>query len=236
MFFVFDCITEFSEMRPNTRELSEEEQEVGIRSKIGEGISYPALHRRMLAWVGIWIENNGTPRKQLSWSGDVEKEGFKQLFDGLNHYKDFGLIHFGARSNHLPMFTYKAMQYQLVMPLRLSSHDITYRYSKHNIDLRDQLCNYGADTPANFAELLALINLPENIQKTLTKIALYGKNLGQAVTSNNDHELELETKGYLRVLCIYLAWLRLKHAQGDIENQHYEHLRNRGQKKLASLI
>lgn len=241
MYFVFDCITTFPGIKIDNEQNTQDQD--GEKDRLNNPTGqYPAMYRNMLAWVGVWMENNGAPRMKLSWSGEQEKEGFEQLFEGLNRYKDFGLIHFGARSTHLPMFTYKAMQYGLIMPNRLSTHDITYRYSRHNIDLRDLMSNYGADVPPEFSELPKLLPLPDDLNVALKEICNIETPYKTESTSDSDSDddiptqSETETLCYKRVLCIYLTWLHLKHAQGDIESHHFENLRNRGQKKLYDLI
>jgi len=239
MFFVFDCITTFTSTGMRTdNEQNNRTQDVEKERLSKPDERYPAIYQKLLAWVGIWIENNGAPRMKLSWSGEQEKEGFEKLFKGLNRYKDFGLIHFGARSTHLPMFTYKAMQYGLIMPTRLSTHDITYRYSKHNVDLRDLMSNYGADVLPEFSELPTLLTLPDDLNGALKEICKFETPIKSESTIDNkiSTQSEIETLCYKRVLCIYLTWLTLKHAQGDIESHHFENLRYRGQKKLHDLI
>jgi len=193
--------------------------------EIQSAAEYPVSYRRMVSWVGLWIENNGSPRQQHTWSGVNEKEGLQKLFDTLNMFKDFGLIHYNGRKTHLPLLTYRAMKYELIKPVRLSSHDIAYRYSQQNIDLVDTFSNYGASTPPAFEDLTHLIELPKN------------KPAEKAVTPFFSDEQLQNRERYLQqnVMKIYMLWLRLVYTNGNLKEEFYYNLKERALKKLHQL-
>jgi predicted PolB exonuclease-like 3'-5' exonuclease len=140
MFFVFDIetIPDFDFIRQvlempeaSNDEAHEIASEELARNKSG---FLPPMYHQMVSWVGLWIENNGMPRQKSAWNGINETEGLKALFDALNTYKDFGLIHHNGRGFDLPVITYRSLKHELQMPGRISHRDIKYRYSNHNID------------------------------------------------------------------------------------------------------
>ena len=150
MFFVSDV-----ESIPDTRligqvlerpEVPEDELLESASQELTKGGStfFPPMFHQMVSWAGLWIEDNGKPVREDAWSGSDEKQGLQKLFDQMNTYKDFGLIHHNGRGFDLPLLTYRAMRHELQMPVRLGQHAIRYRYSRENIDLMDEFSNYGA--------------------------------------------------------------------------------------------
>ncbi|MDX1670992.1 MAG: ribonuclease H-like domain-containing protein, partial [Balneolaceae bacterium] len=166
MFFVFDVetIPDFEFIRQVLEHPEEDDEALLLQA--GEELArnpagfLPPMYHRMISWVGLWIENNGAPRQKLAWSGEDEKEGLEQLFDGLGTYKDFGLIHHNGRTFDLPLLTYRAMKHRLQMPVRMNHYDIKYRYSKHNVDLMEEFSNYGASSWPKLKHLGFLIKVP----------------------------------------------------------------------------
>lgn len=144
MIFVFDIetIPDFDFIRAilddsdsTEDELMEKASEELTRNQSG---FLPPMYHRIVSWVGLWIENSGMPVSKVSWHGENELEGLNKIFDTLLTYKDFGLIHHNGRGFDLPLLSYRAMKYNLQMPVRLNHYDIRYRFSKANTDLMDE--------------------------------------------------------------------------------------------------
>ncbi len=170
MFFVFDVetIPDFEFVRQIIENPEEDDDDLLIQAseELARNSSgfLPPMYHRMIAWVGLWIENNGMPKQRASWHGEDEKEGLEALFDTISTYKDFGLIHHNGRGFDLPLLTYRAMKHGLQLPNRLSHYEIKYRYSDHNVDLLDEFSNYGASSWPKLKHLGYLIDIP--VKKT----------------------------------------------------------------------
>jgi len=117
MYFIFDIetIPDFDFVRKvlddqdsDQEQLLEIASEELARNKSG---FLPPMYHRMVSWVGLWIENTGQPRQKVSWNGEDEKEGLKQIFDAIGTFKDFGLIHHNGKGFDLPVLTYRAMEH-----------------------------------------------------------------------------------------------------------------------------
>jgi len=186
----------------------------------GEAEQKPVFNLSLSAWAGLWIENNGTPRQQLTWSGRNEKEGLQALFKALNQFKDFGLIHMGGRQLHQPLIQYKAMQYQLVQPYRLSSHEILYRYSNQNLDLKDLLSNYGATPTSTLKELASFLKIP------IPAIPAARKEQDKT----EEHNICLSN-----VMAIYVIWLHLQFSRGNLNEHLFKNLKQRALAKIETL-
>lgn len=232
MFFVFDVetIPDFDYIRAVLQE-PEEEQDA-LLTQAGEKLAnnrsgfLPPMYHHMIAWVGLWIENNGVPKQKVSWSGEDEKEGLTQLFDALTTYKDFGLIHHNGRGFDLPLLTYRAMKHGLQMPLRMHHHDIRYRYSKHNVDLIDEFSNYGASSWPKLKHLGYLIDIP--FKQT-------GE--GNVVLEMFREEKLDQIEHYCHedVMATYIVWLHLKFTVGDINRELFDNLKERAMTKLSEI-
>lgn len=232
MFFVFDIetIPDFDFIRqvlenPDDEDdlLLEQASDELARNQAG---FLPPIYHKMVAWVGLWIDNLGGPKKKVSWSGEDEKEGLEELFRTLNTYKDFGLIHHNGRGFDLPLITYRAMKHRLQMPLRLNKYEIKYRYSNQNIDLVDEFSNYGASSWPKLKHLGNLIDIPFK------------------QTGEGNEVLEMYRKGdidriehycYEDVMGTYIVWLHLKYTIGDIKEQNFKNLSERAHKKLEEI-
>jgi predicted PolB exonuclease-like 3'-5' exonuclease len=186
----------------------------------------PPMYHQMVSWVGLWIENNGMPKQKSAWSGTDEAEGLKALFHALSTYKDFGLIHHNGRGFDLPVITYRSLRHGLQMPRRISHYDIKYRYSDHNIDLKDEFSNYGASSWPKLEHLGQLIGMPA--KQT-------GKG-NQVLAMFENGELEaIEHYCYEDVMCTYIIWLHLQYTAGAISEKLFNNLKERAMKKLNEI-
>lgn len=232
MYFIFDVetIPDFDFVRKvlqdresDNETLLERASEELARNKSG---FLPPMFHRMVSWVGLWIENTGEPRQKVAWNGENEKEGLEKLFDALNTYLDFGLIHHNGKGFDIPLITYRAMKHGLQMPLRMNQHDIRYRYSKQNIDLVDEFSNYGASSWPKLKHLGYLIDIP--FKQT-------GEG-NEVLTMYNDGKLDdIEHYCYEDVIATYIVWLHMKHTIGDIPNDAFNNLNERALKKLEEI-
>jgi predicted PolB exonuclease-like 3'-5' exonuclease len=232
MFFVFDLetIPDFDFISqvlnmpdaPND-ELLERASEELARNKSG---FLPPMYHQIVSWAGLWIENNGLPKQKEAWHGAHEIEGLKVLFDTLNTYKDYGVIHHNGRGFDLPVIMYRALKHGLKLPVRLSHHDIKYRYSSWNIDLQDEFSNYGASSWPKLEHLGQLIG----IQTKQT-----GKG-NQVLEMYENDELEaIEHYCFEDVMCTYIVWLHLKYTDGTIPEKLFTNLKERAWKKLKEV-
>lgn len=233
MYFVFDIetIPDFTLIRnciDSGDDLTEDQLLEEAREMLpvnAEGF-LPPMYHQIICWVGLWIENTGNPRQQLSWSGDNEKKGLAALFDALHTYKDFGLVHHNGRTFDLPLITYRAMKHQLQMPLRLNKHEIQYRYSNHNMDLMDVISNYGASSWPRLNHLGELIDIP--IKQT-------GNGAEVLAMYRNDGLQDIERYCHEDVMATYLIWLHYKYTIGDMNEQVFTNLCDRAKSKLQTI-
>jgi len=232
MFFIFDIETvpDFELIR-NVLAAAEEDEEL-LLQRAGEEISgsrggfLPPMYHRMVSWVGLWIENDGSPRQKVSWNGEDEPHGLRQLFDSLLTYKDYGLIHHNGRGFDLPLLTYRAMKYGLQMPLRLNHRDIRYRFSAVNVDLMDEFSNYGASSFPKLKHLGQLIGIP--FKKTAEG--------NQVLEMYQRGELDLiEHYCYEDVMATYIVWLHMKYTTGEISSDSFQNLNDRALGKLREI-
>jgi|AntRauTorcE11897_2_1112592.scaffolds.fasta_scaffold07139_4 predicted PolB exonuclease-like 3'-5' exonuclease len=232
MFFVFDIETvpdiAFIRKVLNQPDAGEEKLLEIAGHELGRGKSdfLPPMYHRVVSWAGLWIENSGMPRQKKTWNGTDETEGLKILFDTLSTYKDFGLIHHNGRGFDLPVITYRALKLGLQMPGRLSHHDIKYRYSNVNIDLQDELSNYGASSWPKLDHLSQLIDIP--VKKTGAG--------SQVLAMYKNGELEkIERYCFEDVMGTYIVWLHLKFTSGDISRKIFSNLKERAIGKLNEI-
>ena len=232
MNFIFDLETipdiEFVRAVLNDHESDEET----LLEKAGEELArnksgfLPPMYHRMVTWVGLWIENTGQPKQKLSWNGENEKEGLKRIFEAIGTYKDFGLIHHNGKGFDIPVLTYRAMKHGLQMPIRMSTYDIRYRYSKHNIDLVDEFSNYGASSWPKLNHLGQMIGIP--FKQT-------GKG-SQVYEMFKRNELDLiEHYCYEDVMATYIVWLYLQFTTGHIAKTQFAELKDRALSKLKEI-
>jgi len=186
----------------------------------------PPMYHRMVSWVGLWIENNGVPKKKVSWHGDDEEEGLQNIFDSLSTYKDFGLIHHNGRGFDLPLLTYRALKHGLQMPKRLNSYDISYRYSDENVDLIDEFSNYGASSWPKLKHLGHLIDIP--FKQT-------GEGHEVLEMYRDEKLAEIEHYCHEDVMGTYVVWLHLKYTVGAIDKKLFENLSDRAMNKLKGI-
>jgi predicted PolB exonuclease-like 3'-5' exonuclease len=232
MFFVFDVetIPDFDYIRTVLKDPDDDNSEMLLQAgeELGRGNSdfLPPIYHQMVSWVGLWIDNLGSPRQKVSWHGKDEKEGLQELFNALKTYKDFGLIHHNGRGFDLPLLTYRALKHDLQMPTRLNQYEIRYRYSKENIDLIDEFSNYGASSWPKLKHLGYLINIP--IKQT-------GEG-NEVLTMYQNGQLEdIEKYCHEDVMATYIVWLHLKFTTGDIQREHFENLQDRAHTKLEEI-
>ena len=232
MFFIFDVetIPDFKFVRKVLQDqesdndiLLERASEELARNKSG---FLPPMFHRMVSWVGLWIENTGEPRQKVAWNGENEKEGLKQLFDAINTYRDFGLIHHNGKGFDIPLITYRAMKHGLQMPLRMNDHEIRYRYSKQNVDLVDEFSNYGASSWPKLKHLGYLIDIPfKQTGEGNEVLAMY-----------QEGKLDdIEHYCYEDVIATYIVWLHMKHTIGDIPEDAFNNLNERALAKLKEI-
>ncbi len=232
MIFVFDIetIPDFDFIRAilddsdsTEDELMEKASEELTRNQSG---FLPPMYHRIVSWVGLWIENSGMPVSKVSWHGENELEGLNKIFDTLLTYKDFGLIHHNGRGFDLPLLSYRAMKYNLQMPVRLNHYDIRYRFSKANTDLMDEFSNYGASSYPKLKHLGLLIDVP-------FKQTAEGNEVLELYRSG---ELEkIEHYCYEDVMATYIVWLRFKFTVGDISEEVFTNLNERAVNKLKEI-
>ncbi len=232
MFFVFDVetIPDFDLIRKVLKDPNDDNTKMLLQAgdELGRGSSdfLPPLYHQMVSWVGLWIDNLGSPVQKASWHGENEEEGLQQLFNSLKTYKDFGLIHHNGRGFDLPLLTYRALKHDLQMPARLNQYEIRYRYSKHNVDLIDEFSNYGASSWPQLKHLGYLIDIP--VKQT-------GEG-NEVLSMYQEGELEaIEHYCHEDVMATYIVWLHLKFTTGDIQRDHFENLKDRAHKKLEEL-
>lgn len=232
MFFVFDVETvpDFEFVRSVLAEPEEDNDAMLLQA--GEELArnqsgfLPPMYHRMVSWVGLWIENNGVPRQKVGWNGEDEKEGLMSLFEALNTYKDFGLIHHNGRGFDLPLLTYRSLKHGLQMPVRLNHYDIRYRYSKQNVDLLDEFSNYGASSWPKLKHLGYLIDIP--FKQT-------GEG-NEVLTMYREGKMdEIEHYCYEDVMATYIVWLHLKYTVGDIGKEIFDNLKSRAMSKLEEI-
>ena len=232
MYFVFDIETvpdfEFIREVLQIPDASNDEAHEMAVEELGRNKSefLPPMYHRIVAWVGLWIENNGMPRQKSSWSGTDEVEGLKVLFNSLKTYKDFGLIHHNGRGFDLPVITYRALKHGLQMPRRLSHYDIQYRYSSHNIDLADEFSNYGASSWPKLEHLGQLIGIP--VKQT-------GDGSKVLAMFNQGKMRKIEHYCHEDVMGTYVVWLHLKYTSGDISKEVFQNLQDRAMGKLEEI-
>jgi len=233
MFFVFDVesVPDFDFVRTvlnqpaetGEDELLELASEELARNKSG---FLPPMFHRMVAWVGLWIDNTGEPKNKVSWSGEDEKEGLTRIIQALSVYKDFGLIHHNGRGFDLPLLTYRSLKHGLQLPRRLSHHDIRYRFSQYNVDLVDEFSNYGASSWPKLNHLGQLLGIP-------FKQTGHGEDVLEMFRENRIAEIEHYC--YEDVIATYLIWLYMKFNNGDFNPQHFNQLRERAFQKLQEI-
>ncbi|MDX1592563.1 MAG: ribonuclease H-like domain-containing protein [Balneolaceae bacterium] len=232
MFFIFDVetIPDFDFVRSvmNDAESSEDDLLINASEQLARNSSgfLPPMYHQIISWVGLWVENDGSPVQKASWNGDDEQEGLRALFDSLLTYKDFGLVHHNGRGFDLPLITYRSMKYNMQMPLRLSHYDIRYRYSKANVDLMDEFSNYGASSYPKLKHLGYLIGVPfKQTAEGNEVLAMYREGKLD----------EIEHYCYEDVMATYIIWLRMKYTAGDISEEVFQNLNKRALSKLKEI-
>jgi len=232
MYFVFDIETipdyefiERSVSRPteNKADLLELASEELARNKSG---FLPPMYHQMVSWVGIWIDDMGSPKSEHKWSGGNEKEGLIQLIDCLSAYKDFRLIHHNGKGFDIPLMLYRSMKHGLQLPARLNNQDIRYRYSKDNVDLVDEFSNYGASSYPKLKHLGLLIGVP--FKQT-------GEGNQVSEMYENGQLKEIEHYCLEDVIATYLIWLHYRYTVGDFKEDHYSNLKERATRKLQQI-
>lgn len=203
--------------------LMEQATEQLSRNKTG---FMPPAFQRIVAWVGLWIEETGQPKNKVSWSGADEKEGLQKLIDALLTYRDFGLIHHNGKGFDLPVILYRAMKHGLQLPKRLNSQDIRYRFSKDNVDLVDEFTNYGASQWPKLKHLGALVGVP--FKQT-------GEGNAVDVMFKEGKIEAIEHYCYEDVMATYLIWLHLKYTNGDMDAELFANLKERAMSKLVEI-
>lgn len=232
MYFIFDVETvpDFEFVRNIIENPEEDEDDLLIQAseELARNSSgfLPPMYHRMVSWVGLWIENTGSPKQKVSWHGTDEKEGLEKIFNALGTYKDFGLIHHNGRGFDLPLLTYRAMKHGLQMPHRLNHYDIKYRYSNDNVDLLDEFSNYGASSWPKLKHLGYLINIP--FKQT-------GEGNEVLDMFRRDELPEIEHYCYEDVMATYVVWLHLKYTVGDINKELFDNLNERAMGKLEEI-
>lgn len=232
MFFVFDVETipdfEFVRQVIENPETDDDELLIQASEDLARNSSgfLPPMYHKMISWVGLWIENNGMPKKKVGWHGTNEEEGLEKLFDTLSTYKDFGLVHHNGRGFDLPLLTYRALKHGLQMPKRLNHYDIKYRYSNDNVDLLDEFSNYGASSWPKLKHLGYLIGIP--FKQT-------GEGNEVLEMFRDDKLAEIEHYCYEDVMATYVVWLHLKYTVGDIDKELFDNLNDRAMSKLNEI-
>lgn len=232
MFFVFDVetIPDFEFIRSVLENPEEKDDDLLLQA--GDKLSrnspgfLPPMYHRIIAWAGLWIENNGVPKQKMSWRGTDEKEGLKALFDSLITYKDFGLIHHNGRGFDLPLLTYRSIKHGLQMPRRMNHHDIRYRYSNQNVDLLDEFSNYGASAWPKLKHLGSLLNIP-------FKQTGEGNEVLEMYRNGNLNRIEHYC--YEDVMATYIVWLHLQFTIGNISQELFDNLKDRAVNKLKEI-
>lgn len=232
MYFIFDfeSIPDFELIRTVVEDASDEDdlllEQASVQIAHNKSGFLPPMFHRLVAWVGLWVDNNGEPKQKLSWSGENEVEGLQKFIFALNTYKDFGLIHHNGRGFDLPLLTYRAMKHGLQLPLRMNNYEIRYRYSKSNIDLVDEFSNFGASSWPKLKHLGVLIGVP--FKQT-------GEG-NEVLQMYRDQKIpHIEHYCYEDVMATYLIWLHLKYTVGDIAAEQFNNLKSRAMDKLVEI-
>ncbi|MDZ7692884.1 MAG: hypothetical protein U5K69_17455 [Balneolaceae bacterium] len=97
MFFVFDVetIPDFEFVRGIIQDPHEDDDELLLQA--GEELArnqsgfLPPMYHKMISWVGLWIENNGVPKRKVSWNGTDEKKDWKKSSIHFRRIKISGL-------------------------------------------------------------------------------------------------------------------------------------------------
>ena len=232
MYFVFDIetIPDFDLIQKSLKtEIDDEDTLLEMASeKLAQNKSgfLPPMYHQILSWVGFWIEHDGTPKSEHKWTGTNEQEGINELIDTLSRYKDFRFIHHNGRGFDLPLILYRAMKFELQLPVRFYHYDIRYRYSKDNVDLVDEFSNYGASSWPKLKQLGLLVDIP--FKQT-------GEgNLVLEMFRNNQLD-EIERYCLEDVIATYLIWLQLRYTIGELQKTHFQSLKKRALTKLQEL-
>jgi len=186
----------------------------------------PPMYHRIICWVGLWVDESCNPKALHRWTGVDEAEGIRQLMLVLKEYKDFGMVHHNGKGFDLPLLTYRSMKYHIQMVSRLNHYDIKYRYSKHNIDLVDELSNFGASSWPKLKQLGQLIGIP-------FKQTAEGDRVIDMFRANQLKQIEQYCTE--DVLSTYIVWLNYRHTTGEVKTEHYQPLLERAVQKLKLL-
>ena len=249
MYFIFDLetvpdvalIRSMLEQEPVTADEWSDEETIPIlgdlsdqdcidiaTKRMGRGVSgfLPPMFHKIVSWVGLWVDAKGQPKQKEAWSGENEKQGLIKLFEELLTYKDFNLIHHNGRGFDLPVMEYRALKFNLQMPLRLSHREIKYRFSANNVDLVDELSNYGASAWPKLKHLGILINIP--FKQVSEGNVVYEQYL------RGDFK-EIENYCYEDVVATYIIWLHLEYTRSNIKENEFENLKSRALNKLREI-
>jgi hypothetical protein len=186
----------------------------------------PPMYHRMVCWVGLWVDESCNPKALHRWVGVDEAEGIRELMQVLREYKDFGIVHHNGKGFDLPLLTYRSMKHHIQMVSRLGHHEIKYRYSKHNIDLVDELSNFGASSWPKLKQLGLLIGVP--FKQTAEGDRVIDMFKAQQLEQIEQYCTE-------DVMATYIVWLNYRHTTGELKTDHYQHLLERAIQKLKHL-
>jgi predicted PolB exonuclease-like 3'-5' exonuclease len=186
----------------------------------------PPMFHRMVSWAALITDAAGKPIDKATWVGEDEKEGLKLLFDLFERNPGFTAVHHNGRGFDLPMLTYRAMRHALTMPVYMTRYEFKNRYSRLNIDLQEELSQYGASSWPKLKHLGALVGIP-------VKTVAEGNQVLEMWRSGEHKRIELYC--YEDVLATYLIWLTVRRINGELPEEQFSDLRGRARKKLEEV-
>jgi predicted PolB exonuclease-like 3'-5' exonuclease len=186
----------------------------------------PPMFHRMVSWAALITDQQGKPMGKASWVGENEKEGLKQLFEIFDQYPTFTAVHHNGRGFDLPMLTYRAMRHAIPLPVYMTKYEFKNRYSRINIDIQEELSQYGASSWPKLKHLGALVGIP-------VKTVAEGNQVLEMWRAGELKRIELYC--YEDVLGTYLIWLTLRLINSEITAEQFSDLRARARRKLEEV-
>lgn len=194
-------------------------------AKNKEGFLPPMFHQ-MVSWAALITDSVGKPIDKQSWVGADEKSGLQKLFSVFESHPAFSAVHHNGRGFDFPMITYRALKHGLVLPQTITKYEFKQRFSRVNIDLQEELSQFGASSWPKLKHLGALVGIP-------VKTVAEGNQVLELWRAGALPRIEAYC--YEDVLATYLIWLTLQHTYGEIKEDHFLDLRSRAVKKLEEI-
>lgn len=180
--------------------------------------------QRVVCISGLYIDTNQDTFSLFSLTGETLTEQemlakFFRAFSDVNHLPQ--LVSWNGSGFDIPVLIYRAMQYNLSVPLlfeegnRMSNmrfNNYVNRFQTRHLDLMDRFSQYGASRREAMDVVASLYGLPG-------KTDVDGSMIGNLVNENKWHALSLYCESdVLNTWLIYLRWLRLT---GDLTSSDF---------------